>query len=136
MIVSPYHCLKVPPTPDWTPWGVPDLAVGTGIPGLTFYGTPSHGGYYLRPGSPAEARVPEPARIVDGWYEEDAEWAILGYYLPEAFPHPAGAAALRCYARQVIRACDYLRAGWEAAEEDATEAAVEVFERRAEGGRR
>ena len=69
-----------------TPWGPSQSSVPV-APGITFYSTASHGGYFVA----ASKRKAMPAMIRDiptfcgreGWYEEDADWALL----PFAFPH-------------------------------------------------
>jgi hypothetical protein len=63
-----------------TPWGKADQATAYG-PGVTFYGTPSHGGFKVS--KALNATVPDPLRNADGWYEEDSDWAKLAL----AFPH-------------------------------------------------
>lgn len=53
-----------------TPWGQSDHEVKI-APGVTFYGTPSHGGIKLD--RARNAKVPKGARSEGGWYEEDVE---------------------------------------------------------------
>lgn len=77
--------------PVQTPWGLPDTAREI-APGIVFYSTPSHGGYWL---SPARvAAMPKPLRDFQpfagaNWYEEDADWAIVALAFPQFFPAEA-----------------------------------------------
>ncbi len=67
-----------------TPWGVNDTATWYG-PGVVFYSTPSHGGFYLD--ADRLARLPVMLRKSDlrycgaAWFEEDCEAArvVLGF---------------------------------------------------------
>lgn len=74
-----------------TPWGHPDT-VKEIAPGITFYSTPSHGGYHL---SPARiASMPKPLRDFQpfagpSWYEEDCDWSIVALAFPQFFPSEA-----------------------------------------------
>lgn len=52
-----------------TPWG-PAQHATEHAPGITFYSTAGHGGFYLSPARLAE--MPEADRSL-GWYEEDCE---------------------------------------------------------------
>ena len=65
-----------------TPWGNSDHKEKV-APGIIFYGTPSHGGYHLSP--KRNARVAEPLRRADGWYEEDCDYARVVITFPEFF---------------------------------------------------
>ena len=72
-----------------TPWGKPDSAVRVS-PDVIRYDTPSHGGYHVT-GSALD-RIP--AQFRDGfagygWFEEDCDWAIVAWFLPELFPAEA-----------------------------------------------
>ena len=75
-----------------TPWGASDYREQTPVPGVTFYGTPSHGGYHVT--GPALDRIPAQFREskytpgYPGWFEEDCDWAIVAVFIPEAFPVP------------------------------------------------
>ncbi|WP_161784390.1 hypothetical protein [Aquabacterium sp. NJ1] len=67
-----------------TPWGAPDYGY-VYLPGITLYGTPSHGGFYLSPVRlaalpPVLASFPTFCGEA-GWFEEDCDWcyAVLGY---------------------------------------------------------
>jgi hypothetical protein len=65
-----------------TPWGKADHASVYG-PGVTFYGTPRHGGFKV---SKARNDAAPPAlRNADGWYEEDCEWAKVALAFPVLF---------------------------------------------------
>lgn len=55
-----------------TPWGKSQSKTKY-APGINFYSTASHGGIKLSAGKNAE--IPEYMRNVNGWYEEDCEWA-------------------------------------------------------------
>lgn len=53
---------------------------------MSFYSTPSHGGYRVT-GASLE-RIPEKYRRMfagPGWFEEDCDWAIVAFFLPELF---------------------------------------------------
>lgn len=87
-------------TPDMTPWGKPDTVTKI-APGLTFYSTPSHGGYWLSPERVAE--MPAPLRDFEPWgafhgpgrfYEEDCDWSVVCLAFPQYFPPDAITAAL------------------------------------------
>lgn len=72
-----------------TPWGTSDHQKTYGE-GVTFYGTPSHGGFRLLKAQ--NDRVPDYLRACtwgdlgrDGWYEEDCDWAIVCLIFPELF---------------------------------------------------
>lgn len=86
------------PKPD-TPWGKADTATEH-AEGVTFYSTPSHGGFRLT-GAAAE-RVPEEIRanLFAGrdWYEEDCDAAHVVRYLPELFTDEE-----RAHAAQMLR---------------------------------
>lgn len=49
--------------------------------------TPSHGGVLISP--MMNEKIPEAFRIKEGWYEEDCDWAIPYYFIPEVFGHVA-----------------------------------------------
>ena len=64
-----------------TPWG-PAETTDEVAPGITFYTTASHGGYYLSPERNAE--IPLGLRMetfcklgLEGWYEEDFDARIV-----------------------------------------------------------
>ena len=65
-----------------TPWGTSDSQEAI-APGITFYGTPSHGGFKLSPDLIEE--VQDYMRDPSGWYEEDVNWAIVATVFPDAF---------------------------------------------------
>jgi|SRR5215471_9968115 len=69
-----------------TPWGRPDEATEY-AEGITFYSTPSHGGFHVD--RKLVAKIPAPLRGLSGypdnWYEEDCSWAVVAYVFPEAF---------------------------------------------------
>ncbi|MEQ8285731.1 hypothetical protein [Thalassospira sp.] len=65
-----------------TPWGIADHCREY-AEGITFYGTPSHGGFKL---SPERLAAMHPAlRVPAGWFEEDCEWAKVAFAFPECF---------------------------------------------------
>lgn len=65
-----------------TPWGHADNAEEY-VPGVTWYDTPSHGGFHLDRAH--NAQVPDYMRREGGWYEEDCDWAIVATVFPTAF---------------------------------------------------
>lgn len=65
-----------------TPWGKSDHRVSHGR-GITFYGTPSHGGFKVC--ATLNAQIPDALRLADGWYEEDCEWARVALAFPDRF---------------------------------------------------
>lgn len=69
-----------------TPWGGADYRQ-IYSKDVSFYGTPSHGGY--RVSGKSLKRIPEQFRQTQfaplGWYEEDCDWAIVVHFLPELF---------------------------------------------------
>ena len=65
-----------------TPWGTADH-VEEYVPGITWYSTPSHGGFKLDRAK--NAQVPDYMRRAGGWYEEDCDWAIVATVFPNAF---------------------------------------------------
>lgn len=73
-----------------TPWGMSDYEEPI-APGVIFYGTPGHGGFHLD--AKTNKRIPHIFRTEGGWYEEDCEWAIVAYFMPELFPAEQSAAS-------------------------------------------
>jgi hypothetical protein len=72
-----------------TPWGESDHEKPYGE-GITFYGTPSHGGFRLL--AAQNQQIPGYFRKASfngmgqsGWYEEDCDWAIVAVCFPELF---------------------------------------------------
>ena len=65
-----------------TPWGRSDHKEEI-AEGITFYGTPSHGGIKLN--SARNKQIPEYMRSADNWYEEDCDWAKVAVIFPEHF---------------------------------------------------
>lgn len=70
-----------------TPWGIADSAEDV-AEGITFYSTPSHGGYLIS----ASRRKQMPKKLRDlktlvggNWYEEDCDAAIVAAAFPEVF---------------------------------------------------
>mgnify|MGYP006999173872 CR=1 FL=1 len=63
-----------------TPWG-PSQGATVFAEGLVCHSTAGHGGFHLS--SERNAKVDRRLRRPGGWYEEDAEWAIVAL----AFPH-------------------------------------------------
>ena len=78
----------------FTPWGVSDEVVAY-APGITFYGTPSHGGFRLSDERERELDVllrdrglsAEQARMgyAPGWYEEDCSAHAVVFAWPALF---------------------------------------------------
>lgn len=72
-----------------TPWGQSDAEYLTNIPGLAFYTTPSHGGFFVP--HDLVIQLPGWARAYaekwtgsPNWFEEDVAAAIVLYFWPEA----------------------------------------------------
>ncbi len=86
--MRPTHRRMVPEmaSPAMSPWGTPD-AVTDEAPGMWWYQTPSHGGYWLSP--ERRASMPEALKcetFAGGpWYEEDCDWAIVVCAFPDDF---------------------------------------------------
>lgn len=75
--------------PKQTPWG-PAQSTTKIAPGIASYTTASHGGLHLD--KSRNAKVPACLKQstfaglgLKGWYEEDADWAIVVYTFPEHF---------------------------------------------------
>lgn len=69
-------------------------------PGILFYSTPSHGGYWVHPDVratwPAKLQAFVPFNGHIGWYEEDSDWAIVCLAHPDLFAdHPGAMEAAR-----------------------------------------
>lgn len=83
-----------------TPWGNADSKTEYGL-GVNFYSTPSHGGF--RVSGKALQRIPEKYRQTKyapyGWFEEDCDWSIVAYFLPEFFDVQERDAALETLSR-------------------------------------
>ncbi|MBB4200580.1 hypothetical protein CCR94_18165 [Rhodoblastus sphagnicola] len=65
-----------------TPWGESEEQQ-TYAKGITFYQTPSHGGFHVLPDQ--NAKIHTAWRREDGWYEEDCDWAIVAMTFPDLF---------------------------------------------------
>lgn len=73
-----------------TPWGFSDHSEEH-APGIIFYGTPSHGGFWLSQDRLLE--MPEEIRTARGafkltnsdWWEEDCDWSLVALAFPEYF---------------------------------------------------
>lgn len=65
-----------------TPWGAAQTS-RTYAEGIVFHATASHGGFHLD--AERNARIPEEWRRVDGWYEEDGDWAAVALAFPDLF---------------------------------------------------
>lgn len=65
-----------------TPWG---KSQGREIlaPGICFYSTASHGGYFVS--KAVRAVMPKEYVNPDGWYEEDCEWSKVALSFPHLF---------------------------------------------------
>jgi hypothetical protein len=82
--------------PTSTPWGHPDTVTEI-APGIVFYSTSSHGGYWLS--DTRVAAMPKPLHDYQpfagsNWYEEDCDWAIVALTFPQFFGTDAIPAAL------------------------------------------
>ena len=70
-----------------TPWGRPDHSKQI-ADGITWHGTPSHGGFELD--ARRQGEMPDVLRIgkrnATGWYEEDCDWARVVCAFPDLFP--------------------------------------------------
>ena len=65
-----------------TPWGKSQTQEQY-AEGITLYSTAGHGGFLVE--YRLNQTIPEYARVKDGWYEEDCEWAIVALFFPAAF---------------------------------------------------
>lgn len=65
-----------------TPWGK-SQGKQVLVPGITFYDTPGHGGYYVS--KAVRAVMPKEYVNADGWYEEDCEWCKVALSFPHLF---------------------------------------------------
>jgi len=77
-----------------TPWGASQAAT-VYAEGVTSYSTAGHGGFKLS--AERNRKVHPMLRAKGGWYEEDAEWAIVAL----TFPHLFTAFERRCAERTV-----------------------------------
>ena len=75
-----------------TPWGESDTATAYG-PGIVFYTTPSHGGFYLDTEHREKIRpswrdfAKKWAHGRPGWYEEDCAALAVILTFPDRFPN-------------------------------------------------
>lgn len=65
-----------------TPWGASQYAYAYGE-GIASHGTAGHGGFKLD--AKRNAQVHPALRAKGGWYEEDAEWAVVAHTFPDRF---------------------------------------------------
>ncbi len=68
-----------------TPWGPADSRE-VYSPEVSFYSTPSHGGFRVTGAS--LKRIPSKYRAGlgnPGWFEEDCDWAIVAFFNPSLF---------------------------------------------------
>jgi len=65
-----------------TPWGRSQYSEKIAV-GIMSYSTAGHGGIHLS--KKRNAMVPEYMRNINGWYEEDCEWAIPAIVFPVEF---------------------------------------------------
>lgn len=65
-----------------TPWGASQHAT-IYANGIVFHTTSGHGGFHLSVAR--NVKVLEALRNVSGWYEEDADWAIVALTFPDVF---------------------------------------------------
>ena len=69
-------------SPNITPWGASQGATAY-AEGVIFHSTASHGGFHLS--EERNTEVDYRLRRRNGWYEEDAEWAIAALTFPDLF---------------------------------------------------
>ena len=87
-----------------TPWGVADTKHEE-APGVVFYGTPSHGGYWLSPERQAQLNWSQNWLSSAEWWEEDCDWAIPFYFFREDIKKNFVAAnSLENYERNLVAA--------------------------------
>lgn len=75
-----------------TPWGMSQSAT-IYAEGIVFHSTAGHGGFKL--GRARNAAMPSALRLSGGWYEEDAEWALVPTGFPDLFTNREQAIADR-----------------------------------------
>lgn len=84
--------------PAETPWGHPDT-IEQIAEGITWYSTPSHGGFHLSP--ERMQAMPEHLKAcsftADHWFEEDCSWCAVPLAFPDCFPTDTLDAARRTY---------------------------------------
>jgi hypothetical protein len=78
-----------------TPWG-PSQGATVFAEGVVCHSTAGHGGFHLS--SDRNAKVDRRLRRPGGWYEEDAEWAIVALTFPDLFT-----SFERCNAEQTVK---------------------------------
>lgn len=86
-----------------TPWGKAQEKIPY-APGVTFYGTPSHGGFKVS--KSAMALMPPHLRTADGWYEEDCEWSMVALAFPHLFKPEDVVSAQKTYDHWFVRYCN------------------------------
>lgn len=67
-----------------TPWGMSQSAT-IYADGIVFHSTAGHGGFKLD--RARNAAMPSALRLSGGWYEEDAEWALVATGFPNLFTY-------------------------------------------------
>ncbi len=99
--------VQVETCPRQTPWGYADHVKQISA-GIWSVSTPSHGGIYVAP----SRRVEMPACLSDGtgyssdgWFEEDADWALAC----AAFPVEFGPRACHYALQTILASGEYLR---------------------------
>lgn len=65
-----------------TPWGLSDYKKKYAT-GIIFYGTPGHGGIHIS--KKLNEQIHSAWRRVNGWYEEDCDWAIVAMTFDQFF---------------------------------------------------
>lgn len=65
-----------------TPWG-PSQGATVFAEGVVCHSTAGHGGFHIA--ADPNAKVDSRIRNANGWYEEDAEWAIVAITFPDLF---------------------------------------------------
>jgi hypothetical protein len=77
------HYWKEPEEGDRSPWGeIQNCAISTNN-GVAIVTTASHGGVRVAP--ELNNKIPSAFRSKSGWYEEDCNWAIPAYFIPEEY---------------------------------------------------
>jgi hypothetical protein len=108
--------------PTHTPWGSPQGALREVAPGIYFYHTASHGGFWLAPERLRE--VPTTLRALrfnnpsldSGWFEEDCDWCMVAGFFPEAFTAEERVYARTIYEHYVLPKLVALPEGWRIAD--------------------
>jgi hypothetical protein len=85
------------PNAPHTPWGRAQRVIEH-APGIAFYSTAGHGGFYLSAARLAQMPISDRSR---GWYEEDCESLRVVHAFPDVFPQHNRAMVEQYYNEQV-----------------------------------